>query len=282
MSGVPDSFDPLEQWKADYNRGGIAPLETLNRLAHMSRFIAGYQSRSTDAHLALFGLTRDPGYLYLAVQIARVSLDDPIGAAIPLFSSALERAEPGTRWHAALQRGQASVLYTHADATSEVGDLRQAATALAELLAVIPADDQDRAAYVATLANARLRTGRLTGDQETLTDALASFEEAVAGFPPEQPGYAELVRDAARAAAERPQAMTRPGRSAGRSRCSSRRRRATPRSSRRQRTTSRGWPSSFLTNGGNSNGPSTWSAASRPGASPPGYRTITSACSSRT
>lgn len=202
MSGGPDSFDPLEQWKADYNRGGIAPLETLNRLAHMSRFIAGYQSRSADAHLALFGLTRDPGYLYLAVQIAGASLDDPIGAAIPLFSSALERAEPGTRWRAALQRGQASVLYTHADATSQVGDLRQAATALAELLAAIPADDRDRAVYAATLANARLRTGRLTGDQETLTAALASFEEAVAGFPPEQPGYAELVRDAARAAAE--------------------------------------------------------------------------------
>ena len=58
MSKLPESYGPLEQWKEDYNRDGTASVQALSRLAHMSRFIVGYQLRSADAHLVLFALTR--------------------------------------------------------------------------------------------------------------------------------------------------------------------------------------------------------------------------------
>jgi hypothetical protein len=48
MNELPESYDPLEQWKEDYNRDGTASVQVLSRLAHMSRFIAGYQERSSS------------------------------------------------------------------------------------------------------------------------------------------------------------------------------------------------------------------------------------------
>ena len=210
MNGSSDSYDPLEQWKEDYNRGRTASLETLSRLAHMSRFLAGYQLRSADAHLVLFGLTRDAAYLYRAIQVAasRPSAKRSsaqilsVDAAIPLFSGALKRAEPGTRWHTALLRGQAIVLVTRAHETSRTDHWRQAVRALVKVLAVIPPDDASRPEITATLGNARRNLAGLTDDPKGFIAALASFEEAIAIYPPEQPGYAELVRDAARTAAE--------------------------------------------------------------------------------
>src|SRR5256885_11679920 len=173
MSKLPESYGPLEQWKEDYNRDGTASVQAVSRLAHMSRFMVGYQLRSADAHLVLFALTRDAAYLYRAVQVAGsrspagrlpngADPGDSIDAAIPLFSSALKRAEPGTRWHSALLRGQASVLYTRATTTSRIEDWRWAARALVKLLAVIQQDDLDRPAFTASLANARRELAHLT------------------------------------------------------------------------------------------------------------------------
>jgi DNA-binding ferritin-like protein (Dps family) len=205
------SYDPLEEWKASYNQGGSPSLEALSRLAHMSRFLAGYQGRSADAHLVLFALTQEAAYLYRAVQVAAsrsagppdgAGLQDPIGAAVPLFTSALRRAKPGTPWYVALQRGQARVLYTRASATSRIDHWRIAVRALASFLAVISPDDRDRPAVTATMANARREIARITGSGKTLATAFADFEAAVACFPPEQQGYAELLADAARTAAE--------------------------------------------------------------------------------
>ena len=210
MNKSSQSYDPLEQWKEDYNRDGTTSLETLSELAHMSRFIAGYQLRSADAHLVLFGLTRDAAYLYQAIQVAasRPSAKQlsaqtlSIDTAIPLFSASLKRAEPGTRWHTALLRGQAIVLVTRAHETSRTDHWRQAVRALVKLLTVIPPDDEARPEITATLGNARRNLASLTGNPKTLIAALANFEEAVTLFPPARQGYAEVVRDAARTAAE--------------------------------------------------------------------------------
>jgi hypothetical protein len=213
MGKSQQPYDPLEQWKEDYNRGGAASLETLGRLAHMSRFLAGYQQRSADAHLVLFALTRDVAYLHLAIQVAAsrsaagrladaAGPQDWIDTAVPLFSSALRRAEPGTRWYAALQRGQAIVLYSRAAAASRTDYWRLAVRALVKLLAASSPGEPDRSAFTASLANARRELAHLTDNRKTLATAFADFEEAVASFPPEEQGYAELVLDAARTAAE--------------------------------------------------------------------------------
>ncbi|HEX9539344.1 MAG TPA: hypothetical protein VGA04_14350 [Streptosporangiaceae bacterium] len=53
MNDFPGSDDALEQWKEDYNRDGTGSVESLRRLAHMSRFLANYELRSADAHLVL-------------------------------------------------------------------------------------------------------------------------------------------------------------------------------------------------------------------------------------
>jgi len=211
MNKSSESYDPLEQWKEDYNRDGTASLETLGRLAHMSRFIGGYQLRSAAAHLVLFGLTRDTAYLYRAIQVAGSKVLS-VDAAIPLYSAVLKREEPGTRWHTALLRGQAVVLVTRAYETSRVDHGRQAARALVRLLAVIPPDDGSRPEFTATLANTRRNLAELTGSTKGFIAALASFEEAIAIFPPAQQGYAELVRDAARTAAEVATSTKGPGR----------------------------------------------------------------------
>jgi tetratricopeptide (TPR) repeat protein len=217
MSESSGPYDPLEQWKADYNRTGTAPLETLAQLAHMSRWIAGYKDRSADAHLVLFALTRDSAYLFRALQVLD-ALPEPDGTgsldlmapAVPLFTAALGRAEAGTHWHTALLRGRATALYSRAQ-TGGTDLLAQAVEAFADLLAALPPDDADRPSIAATCAHTRRRLAGATDDLGQLAVAAREFEAAAAGYPPDQPGYANLLLDAAGADAEVAERIGEPG-----------------------------------------------------------------------
>ena len=136
MSADASHGDPLEAWKAAYNETGSGSAQTLTQLAGMSRWIAGYQERSLDAHLAAFGLTGELGVLFAAIQLADALPDapeiNPAELALPLFAPALERNPEPTRWRGAIVFGQARLALGRGLETGALQLLHEGAAALAE------------------------------------------------------------------------------------------------------------------------------------------------------
>ena len=194
--------DLLEAWKAGFDATGAGSIEQLTQLAHLSRFIADYGDRSADAHLVLFALTRNPGYLVRAIQVGTPSASGELyERAASLIPGALDRAPVPGRWRGELMRARATICYSQAAQSDQLSDYAAARTALEELVQVLARDDPQLMPTAASLANVIREIARRGGDA-TIGDALSCFERALALGRPDGEHYDAVLLDTARTAAE--------------------------------------------------------------------------------